>query len=269
MKYKVLALDIDDTLISNIVGISQRNLDAIARAQRAGVFVTLATGRGYFGSKAVSDALNIDGPLINYGGAVISDARTGKALHSTAVDDALVHEVFDIARERGLYAHLYQGDTVVVPAEHAFGGKYTSALHLPLRVEPKLYEMHWKNVPKVLMIVEPELAETLIPEMQQRFVGKLKISASKPGFIEFNNIASDKGTGLMALAGLMGCTQAETAAVGDNTLDEEMIAAAGLGAAVGNASQRIKEIADVILPSCDEDGVAYFIDNYILGDKAI
>ena len=69
---------------------------------------------------------------------------------------------------------------------------------------------------------------------------------------------------MAAVAKMMGITQKETAAVGDNTLDEEMILWAGLGAAVGNAQERIKSFADVIVPGCNENGVAWLIDHYIL-----
>jgi Cof subfamily protein (haloacid dehalogenase superfamily) len=267
MKFKVFAMDIDDTLLSGISKISERNLSAVRRAQSAGVFVTIATGRNPLGSKNIWEALGIKGPIINFGGAMITDTRTGEVLHTTSVANEQVQEILEIAQELSLHAQIYQKSGIVYEKENDYAISYADALGIPRTVDPDIRNKKWENVPKVLMFAEPERAKKLIPELQKHFQGRIKVSASKPTFIEFNQISSNKGTALEKLAVIMGAEQNETAAIGDNTLDEEMIAWAGLGAAVGNAQPGIKAIADVITPDCDRDGVAWLIDHYLLEEE--
>lgn len=96
----------------------------------------------------------------------------------------------------------------------------------------------------------------------------MEVSASSPGFIEFNRLGANKGTAAELLASRLGFGRDEVAAAGDNTLDLELVRWAGLGAAVADGNPDVKREADVIIPACAEDGVAYLIENYILKDDA-
>ena len=97
MKYKMLILDIDDTLVPRGGGISQKNAVAIQKAREAGVYVTLATGRGYYGSSHVFRELGLDTYVINYAGAVINDTRTDKPIFVTELDNDFVQEILAMA----------------------------------------------------------------------------------------------------------------------------------------------------------------------------
>ncbi|MEL7608501.1 MAG: Cof-type HAD-IIB family hydrolase [Bacillota bacterium] len=264
MSIKLLALDVDDTLVSDIVTISDANQAAIARAQKAGIYVTIATGRGYLGSNHVWRTLKIEGPVINYGGAIVTDTRTNQLIHATEVPNELVQEILGIAEKENVYAQIYQGDTIVTESDDAIARNYTRALSLPLVIDPMIRKKVWENVPKVLFIAEHERAEELIPKMQAHFAGRLKVSGSKAGFVEFNHLCAHKGAALQWLAERLGIARHEVAAMGDNSLDLEMLEWAGIGAAVGNATEKVKGIADLIVPACVEDGVAWFINNHML-----
>ena len=264
MPIKLLALDIDDTLVSDIVTISEANKDAIARAQKAGIYVTVATGRGYFGSNHVWRTLQIEGPIINYGGAIVTDTRTDQLIHATEVPNEIVQEILELARTENVYAQIYQGDTIVTETDDSAARHYTNALSLPLVIDPMIRQKVWQNVPKVLFIAEHERAEELIPKMQAHFAGRLKVSGSKAGFVEFNHLSAHKGAALEWLAARLGIARDEVAAIGDNSLDLEMIEWAGIGVAVENATEKVKKIADLIVPSCGDDGVAWFINSHIL-----
>ena len=264
---KLLALDIDDTLVYRAGKVSERNLKAIAAAREAGVYVTLATGRGYFGASRVVKELGLDTYIVNYGGAMINDAKTGLPVFTTELENGLVQQIMAMADEMGLHSHLYQGDCVVCSKPNPYVNKYVSMLDLPFEVDPELQNKVWKNVPKVLIITEPERVESLLPIFEKHFEGRVCVSASSPGFIEFNRIGANKGTAVAWIAEKLGIAQSEVAAMGDNTLDYEMIEYAGVGAVVENGNDALKAIADVIVPSCTEDGVAHFIEKYILNHK--
>lgn len=266
---KLVALDVDNTLTNSARSVPEENLAAIRRAQRAGVFVTIATGRGFFGSSSIWKAIGVEGPVINYGGSVINDTRTGKPIYSTSFKPGEINELFALAHELRVHAQLYQGDGIVYEKENPYAVSYYSFLDLPHTVDPDLMKKRWENVPKILYITEPERADKLIPELIERFAGRFKVSGSRPGFIEFNELSAHKGSALAWLASYMGLERSEVAAVGDNLLDLEMIEWAGTGAAVGDASAAIKAAADVVTPSCEDCGVAWFIDEYVLGGKSV
>ncbi len=262
--YRLLALDIDDTLTLNAREVPDGNAAAIARAQAAGIFVTVATGRGYYGSSFIWKPLNIEGLIINYGGALITDTRTGKCVRLLTVEPELVTDALEFAREIGIHAHIYQGDAVVTEKSCAFVEKYVSFLELPLIVDPDIRKKSWQNVPKVLYLTEPEQVEDIAAAAEARYRGRLKVAKSKAGFIEINHPDAHKGAAVKWIAERMGVDQSEVCAVGDNTLDAEMIEWAGLGVAVGDAREPILKIADVIAPDCGDDAVAWVIDELLL-----
>lgn len=262
--YKLLAMDIDDTLLNKKRELTDRTKDAIERAKEAGVHITLATGRSFTGAKRVSDALSLKGPMINYGGAVITDIESGKPIFFEEMDSDRIIELLELAREIGIHAHIYRDDTVISEFRNEWVKGYTGILSLPLKVDPDLRYKKWTKIPKVLFITYPDHADELIPMLKKKYEGILKVSGSTAGFIEFNNLGFDKGSALKRIAKDLGIKQSEVVAAGDNTLDAEMIQWAGLGVAVDNAKDSIKELADIVVPSCDDDGMAYLIDNYIL-----
>ena len=120
----MLILDIDDTLVPRGGGISQKNAAAIQKAREAGVYVTLATGRGYYGSSHVFRELGLDTYVINYAGAVINDTRTDKPIFVTELDNSFVQEILAMADDMNLHAHLYQGDRIVYEREHPYASAY-------------------------------------------------------------------------------------------------------------------------------------------------
>lgn len=264
LNYKILALDIDNTLTDQPSTVPKRNLEAVKRAQDAGIFVTVATGRGHMGASSIIRALAIDGPVICYGGAIIVDAKTGAPLFVSEIDCELVRESLQMADARGIHAQIYQGDGIVCAQNDVYTQAYTGRLGIPAQIDPHVSEKTWHNVPKVLWITGPAQVPALIPELEAHFAGRLKISGSSPGFIEFNVLGVDKGSGLARLAQLMNVPQAQVAAAGDNTLDAEMLRWAGLGAAVADAKPEIRAICDVITPACADCGVAWLIDEMLL-----
>ncbi len=258
--YKLLAIDIDDTLTKIPKELPLENEIAIRRAQDSGIIVTLATGRGFFGSSYIWKKLELKGPVINYGGAIIVDTATGKPLYVTSVKMPLAREVLLLARELGVHAQIYQGDSIVIEKECAYSKRYISNLDLKAVIDPELIEHEYTDIPKILLITEPTRAAELLPMLTKRFSGRLKVSGSQPGFIELNSVSAHKGSALCWLAEHMGIAQSETAAIGDNLLDIEMIRYAGLGGAVGDAIPEVIEAADVVVGKCAEFGVAQFIN---------
>lgn len=263
--YKLLALDIDETITHIPTAAPDEIVAAVDRARSAGIRVTLATGRGYFASSTIVKQLNICEPVINYGGAIISDPYDGSLVYGTEIAPELVVDVLETAGKLGVHAHIYQGDTVIGEHLNPYMEAYTAKLNLPKKYDKDIRNKFWCNVPKVLMMTSEEEAVKLRPVLQEKYSGILKVSGSSSGFIEFNHLSAHKGSGLAWVAKYLGIRREETVAVGDNSLDMEMIQWAGLGCAVANGKEEVKAAADIVIPSCAECGAAYLIDKLIDG----
>lgn len=263
--YRLLALDIDETITHVPTRVPDEIVAAVDRARDAGIRVTLATGRGYFASSMIVKQLKICEPVINYGGAIISDPDDGSLVYSTEISPELVLDVLETARELGVHAHIYQGDTIIGEKENDYMHAYCRRLDLPMEYDAQIRSKLWYNVPKVLMMTTEEHAAELRPMLQEKYRGRLKVSGSSSGFIEFNHLSAHKGSGLAWLAEHFGIKREETVAVGDNSLDMEMIQWAGLGCAVENGKEEVKAAADMVIPACSEYGAAYLIDRLIEG----
>lgn len=260
----LLALDIDDTLVDSSLRISDNNMRAIGEAVAVGTTVVLASGRGYLGTKPVRDSLHLHTPVINYSGSVIMDAATDHCLHAHYLDRQDILDAFAIADRHSLHAQLYDGDTVVFRCQNAFTEQYTSRLHLPFRIDPDMLSGPLNDVPKVLVYADPSLADDCVRLFEASLPEHLHVLTSKPGFLEIGHRSCTKGSALQWLAKHLNISQKHVAAIGDNTLDLDMIEWAGVGCCVSNGSEKVKARCDLVLPSCQEDGVAAFIDAYIL-----
>lgn len=264
MAIQLIALDIDGTLTSKSKEVSPGNIQAIAEAIGAGVRVIVATGRGCFATRPIWRALNLHGPSIQYGGALTVDVDTEKPIKMHAIDPALIHEVLDFSAEIGIHAQIYVDDVVIYEKPSKFADKYVQKHSLPFRIDPDVRKKDFANVPKILAFSEIECQDEMLEAYRNRFRGKAQVSRSLPGYIEINCLNTTKGAALEELAAELGIPRSAVAAVGDNYLDQEMIEWAGTGVCVANGAESVQAVSDIVVPACDEDGVAYFIEHYVL-----
>lgn len=258
---KLLALDIDDTIVGTGMLPSARLKRAIEKATENGVVTVLATGRGFLGTKAIRDSLELYTPLIHYGGAVISDGKTGEHFYTNYLRPQDVVTAFAIADTFEIHAQIYEENTVIFRKRNAFTDRYTSILNLPYIEDPKLLYRPLDNIPKVLFAVAPEREADLQREIRSLLPKHLSVLTSKPGFIEIGSAGATKGKALQRVAEMLGIERNEVTAIGDNTLDLDMIEWAGTGVCVANGNESVKKNADLVIGSCEEDGVAAYLES--------
>ena len=264
MAIQLIALDIDGTLTSKAQQVSQKNRDAVKAAMDAGVFVTLATGRGCIATRPIWRLLEIHGPSIQYGGALTVDADTEMPLSMHALDPALIQDILEFAVEVGVHAQIYVNDVVIFEKSSPFAEHYIARHNLPFELDPDIRKKRFENVPKILAFSALDVQDEMLEAFRERFRGKAQVSRSLPGYIEINCLTTTKGTALEELARKFSIPRNCVAAIGDNYLDQEMIEWAGVGVCVADGAESVKEMADVVVPTCDEDGVAYFIERFVL-----
>lgn len=261
---KLIALDIDATLTSRPNDVSPRNLAAIQKAREAGVIVTLATGRPPVSTRHMWKLLDLHGPAIQFGGALTLDIDTERVIDKRTLPPETVREILRFSREMGLPSQIYVGDNIVFFEMTPESQRYVARHDLPWREDSELYDRLFEGIPKVLTFAPLESEEEVLAVFRERFAGMAEVSRSLPGYIEINCIGVTKGSALSRLAKICGVQQADVAALGDNYLDQDMIEWAGDGVCVSNGAESVKAVADIIVPACDDDGVAYYIENYVL-----
>ncbi len=262
--YRLLACDLDGTLMDETFTFTPRVQAAVARALARGVAVTLATGRAYPSTLPFAQQLGITLPLICTQGGLIQHPISGEVLHQALIPLALAHEIVALSRQHGWHLSLYVNDEVYLTGFQYPRSFYDQMFGLPMHLVSDLSAVLDRPPAKFIVIAEPEQADAILPELRQRFAGRLRIVRSHRNFVEGNPLDASKGQALARLAARLGIAQAQTAAIGDNDNDADMLAWAGLGMAMGNADPQLKAVADVILPPVEKDGVAVAIEQYIL-----
>ncbi len=261
---RLLACDMDGTLFRQDLAISPRVRDAVARAQRAGVLVVLATGRMPVAACAFVDLLGLAGPQIYANGALIQTVA-GEVVFHQPVPAAVAAQVVAYCQKRHLHLNAYVGDTVYVERlgpEAEFTRQLNRVDPVPV---PSLAARLAETEPTKLVVVRLPVVETgLLPELQAAFRDDLLVFSSVPQYCEMVNLLVDKGRALRALTEQLGLTASEVAAIGDGDNDRTLLEAAGLPIAMGNATERLKQIARYVVGPVEADGVAEAIDRFIL-----
>jgi len=178
----------------------------------------------------------------------------------------LAHELINFVRDRGWDACVYIDDRLYV--EKATPNLRFYAEYSPIKEQMNavgdLGAFLSCDPLKIVVVVEAEQALSVSSMLRERFEGRLQIVRSFHRFVEATNLTASKGQALSFLAQMRGVTQMETMAIGDNDNDADMLAWAGLGIAMGNASDAVKAAASHVVPSIEEDGAALAIERFIL-----
>lgn len=265
--FKLLALDLDDTLLGADFQISVENRLAIQRAVDSGVLVTLATGRMFRSALPYAKQLQIDLPLITYHGALIRAAAGEETLYHKPVPLRLARQVAALAAARNYHLNVYINDELFVAAENEFSRYYEQLAKVKVTAVGDL-SAYLETEPTKLTIINrdgrlPEIKKELI----EKYGEELAITISRPSFLEITNRLATKGQALHFLAEMHNIPREQVAAIGDSYNDLDMILYAGFGVAVANAWEEVRSAADIVTAANTDHGVAVFIKQYLFDEK--
>lgn len=263
LPYRLVAVDLDDTLLNGQLQISPRTKAAIHKAREAGVVVTIATGRMYRSAVPYAQELGLDLPLITYQGALIKSALTGETILHQPVPAQLAQQVLDIARAQGLHINFYLNDRLYMEEWSDAGQDYARLARVQPDIVPDLSQLLPENPTKVLMIGNPEELNQLQFKLKAFFGQELHITKSKPQYLEFIHPHASKGAAITHLAKLLNIQLNQVIAMGDSFNDVEMLQVAGCAVVMGNAQEEIKGYADLVTASNESDGVALALEKLI------
>ncbi|GKU75977.1 Cof-type HAD-IIB family hydrolase [Paenibacillus sp. L3-i20] len=262
--YKLIAIDVDDTLLNDELIVTEGTKKAMEAAIAQGVTVTLATGRMFASAQKIASQINLNVPIITYQGALVKTLLDGQVLYERYVPIDAAKELHAYCEKNGLHLQLYVNDELYGAHDNDRIKAYSELTNIPYRIEPDTNKLIEQPMNKLLIIDEPERLDEIALELQPLIGDRVHITKSKAHYLEFMHKEGTKGHALQFLASHLGCTMNETIAIGDAWNDREMIEAAGLGVAMGNAVDTLKALADYVTLSNNDDGVKHVIDKFVL-----
>lgn len=258
--YRFVATDLDGTLIDRSLRISPRTQKAIQLAQHRGSQVVISTGRMYQSALPFAKALGITAPLITYQGALARDPQTNEELWHHRMPLERTREALKMLQAAGLHINLYVDDCLYVEELTPEAKEYRDLTGVEPVVIPSFEEVLGHAPTKILAIGSSEAVIHWDEALKIHFGESLYVTPSQAHYLELAAPGVTKGAAITRLAARFGISPEEIVAFGDGHNDLEMLSAAGLGVAMGNAGDRLKSVANRIAPPVWEEGVASVLE---------
>ncbi|QHZ52059.1 sugar-phosphatase [Paenibacillus larvae] len=268
--YKLIAVDMDGTLLGDNHAISEASKKAIQEAREQGVQVVLATGRPLVGIEKFLEELDLiseQNYAICYNGSVVQNTGTGEVIAKQILNGQDLHQLYGLSLELGVNIHAFSRSGLITPKASKYTRHEADLNGIDFQVADFKKIGADEDIIKIMFVDEEERLSRAISRLPQSVKEAYTIVQSSPFFLEFLNKRAHKGEGVKKLAEHLGISREEIICVGDAGNDLHMIEYAGLGVAMGNAFNEIKHAADFITKTNNEDGVAHVIETFILGNK--
>lgn len=271
MKYKLLVLDVDGTLLNDAKEISKRTRAALLKVQQMGVRIVLASGRPTFGLIPLAKMLelnNYGGFIVSYNGCQIIKAENGEILFERRINPEILPYLEKKARKNGFAIFTYHDDTLLtdnVESPHVLQEAQLNNLKI---VKEEEFSTAIDFAPCKCMLVSDDEQALIDLEMhwKKRMAGTLDAFRSESYFLEVVPCGIDKANTLGFLMEHLNVQRDEVIAIGDGTCDVTMLQLAGMGVAMGHSLDSVKVCADYVTASNDDDGVAQAVEKLILAE---
>lgn len=274
MKYKLIVLDVDGTMLNSNRELTKRTVQTLRKVQQMGIRLALASGRPTYGILPLAQAIDLgvyDGYIISYNGAQVMEAKTGQIIFERRIDPQMVPYLEKKAAKMGLTMAYYDGNEVVstdttnphIIDEAAMNG-------MALR-QDEILSLGMDDWPaEVMLVSDDEQALTSLEQHMQRHLnGVMDTIHSNPYYLEIVGYQVGKSYAMSALVQKMGIGMDEVLAIGDGEADINMIQMAGTGVAMANATEGVRRCADFTTLSNDEDGAALAIERAIVQEVRV
>lgn len=272
MKYKLLVLDLDGTLTNSKKEITRHTKETLIKAQEAGLKVVLASGRPTYGVAPLANELELqkyEGYILAYNGGEIIDWKTRELMYEKQLDSDLLPYLYRCAKENDFAIVTYENEYVLTEKpDDEYVLKEALLNVMKIKKVDNFLEAVKHPITKCLIVGEPSRLALLEKEMYEKLKDRMGVFRSEPYFLELVPKGIDKAQSLSVLLEEIGMTKNEMIAIGDGFNDLSMIQYAGLGIAMENAQDVVKQAADFITLSNEEDGVAYAVEKFYLDNSS-
>ena len=268
MTIRLLAIDLDGTLVNHDLVMNPRDVAAVKAAAASGVTVVLATGRMFKSSLRFAEPLGLRGPIINYQGAVVREIASGEVWYRCELTVPMQQKVLALAEPKDWHVNAYVDEVVYTARARPEADLYARIAMVPYEaVGPLSKWVRQDSTKMVLVDMDPEEVPARMTELSAWMGDVARVTRSLDWFVEVVNPQVSKAAALAMVADRLGIAQAEVCAIGDNTNDEDMVRWAGFGVAMGNAPAALKGLAKHVTGTVDEAGVAEVIERFVIGKE--
>lgn len=265
-RYKMLVLDLDDTLLHDNHSISSRNKDLLLQAQNKGIKVVLASGRPTPAMMQYADELQLaefDSYLISFNGAVVTSMKSNEILFKKCLTQDEVHSLYDFSLENNVHIITYSDKGIISETDSEYIDVEVMLTSIPHHKVPSFKTEVTTSAVKCILLEDPDYLKLVEIKLKAERPD-LSVSRSKPFFLEVMPSGIDKAASIHFLAQKLGIKQSEVIAVGNAGNDLTMVQYAGLGVWVDNVTPELRHEADFIVASNNDDGVAEVVERFIL-----
>lgn len=263
--YRLIALDLDGTLLNSAMKLSERNGAALQRAIAAGIHVVLATTRWFGLAKRTADRVGTESPIICSNGAMVKRPADGHELLHLALDADVAREVVTLGDDRGWDMYTTIGDATYMQMRP---GVIPERLPAGLRVADRQSDHLGEGIPTCVLVYGTDAVTGIKRDIEPRFRNRARFNLNRPPdsqhYVVINHTDSDKGKALELVCKELGVPPLEVVSMGDSESDLGMLQMAGLGIAMANSSDEVKRAALHVTRSNDEDGVAWALEKFVL-----
>jgi Cof subfamily protein (haloacid dehalogenase superfamily) len=256
---KVVALDLDGTILPPGLELTELTIHTLEAARRAGVRILIATGRMHCSALPYARRLGLSEALVSYQGALIKHITTGETLYHRPIPLDLALEVLGPLEAEGHSLNVYVDDELYVRDWTDDVRRYQRISRVPVHAVGTLSRYLTVPTTKIVVTGDPLMLDELVERLQEAFGDRLYVAKSLPFFLEIASPEVSKSSALALLGRRYGFAPADVVAFGDSFNDTDMLRWAGLGVAMGNAPEPVRAAADAVCAAVDEDGVARFL----------
>jgi Cof subfamily protein (haloacid dehalogenase superfamily) len=268
---RLIATDLDDTLLDASAALTARTRRALDAAMALGCGITLSSGRMLEAMLPFAEEIGVNAPMLLFNGAMIYDHRTDETLYAPRIPCATALGIVRLVEEMGYYIQLYPGKGYYCSEIRDCTRAYARQVHVsatPVGMPMAQWlAQNPSDMQKMLIIDTPEGADRMQAVLREAFPHGACYLKSKPHYLEIAPEGVDKGRSLDFLARRLGLQPDEVMAFGDGQNDVPMLRYAGAGYAMANACAQALACTPLVAPPSTEDGVAQVIESYIAQGK--
>lgn len=273
MKYKLVAIDMDGTLLNSKNEISKKNKEAIKKATDKGAKVVLSTGRIFPSALHYAKYLEIGTPIISCNGAYVAEHDKLNIIYEKPISVEVSKEIMNLAEKKEIYYHFYDDTTFfarrfseTVNNYYKLNEKIDRNERINIRIIDNPIKMMDEEKPLVykFVFVDDDREKLLEFRKEVSKIDGVEVASSWWNNVEIMNRGVSKGRALLELCNLLSIDRSEVVAIGDNENDISMLKIAGFSIAMGNGEEKVKKIANVVTKTNDESGVGEAIEKFVL-----
>ena len=271
--YKLIATDLDGTLVTDDKNLTDRTIENVKKALKKNVKIMISSARAFYRLERYIDELDLrreNQYTICFNGAMIVENITGEVLYSKNLDKQEVNELISLGKQLNVPIMLYSKNAHCAEEipEVIQKNKNSKGLNLKIENFNKLdFDKEENYIYKIVFMDKPERIIEIRNNLSKEIINQYEVTSSIPEYIEFVKKGIKKSEAIKFIMNKCKIEQEEVIAIGDGENDIEMLRFAGLGVALGNADNYVKENADYITTSNNDDGVGNVIEKFILNDR--